>query len=583
MMRRMAKVLRRLAAPLLLAAVEAGLAVVMVAGMAPTVQAQNGWFPFFNGGARRPFYQPQPQQQPQWQQQQPQWQWWQQQQPRREPREVVDFTKAPAPRKVETPPTTHVTVMGDSMADWLGYGLEDAFGETPEIGVVRKNRSGRGLILGTTKNEYDWAAVARETLAAEKTDYVVMMIGLADRQPIRVRVSQPAKPGQKPASAQQAQKPDAKADPLSPSTDKTDPAAAELQEAPPPPAEEQTAPSADSATSTSSTYEFRSEKWAEGYAKRVDEVIAALKSKGAPVFWVGLPAIRGTRATSDMVYLNEIYRGRAEKAGIIYVDVWDGFVDENGTFAPHGPDFEGQTRRLRTGDGIHFTQAGARKLAHYVEREIRRVMQTRGTPIAMPSPEEPQPQVPSIKPGTPVARPVAGPVVSLTATSGGGPETLLGGGPARAPGGDPLATKVMVKGEGLQSLRGRADDFVWPRQDGMPVASMGVAGQESAAPVQASITSGEPASAAPPAAGAISAAPAGAAAPAAAAAGAAAPGTNAATTPIAPAKPKRAAAVKPPQSILPPLFGREPPRPSAPINNNNSNNNGRAAFWPWSR
>ena len=573
MMRRMAEVFRRLAAPMLLAAVEAGLVIVMVAGIAPTVQAQNGWFPFFNGGARRPFFQPQ-QQVPQ--QQQPQWQWWQQQQPRREQREVVDFSKAPAPRKVETPPTTQVTVMGDSMADWLGYGLEDAFGETPEIGVVRKNRPGRGLILGTSKNEYDWAAVARETLAAEKSDFVVMMVGLADRQPIRVRVAQPAKPGQKPGPAQQAQKPDAKPDPLSPSADKTDPAAAELQDAPP--SDDQAAPAADAGTSTSSTYEFRSEKWAEAYAKRVDEVTAALKSKGAPVFWVGLPAIRGTRATSDMVYLNEIYRGRAEKAGIIYVDVWDGFVDENGTFAPHGPDFEGQTRRLRTGDGVHFTQAGARKLAHYVEREIRRVMLAHGGPIAMPSPEEPQPQVPSIKPGTPVARPVAGPVVSLTAMPTGGAETLLGAGPARAPAGDPLATKVMVKGEGLQSLRGRADDFVWPRQDGMPVASMGVAGQESAAPVQASITTGEPAGAAPPAAAAIPAAPAGAAAPGAA-------GANAATTPTAPAKPRRAAAVKPPQSILPPLFGgsREPPRPSAPVGNNNNSSNGRAAFWPWSR
>ncbi|HLN07435.1 MAG TPA: SGNH family hydrolase [Xanthobacteraceae bacterium] len=571
----MAKVLRRLAAPLLLVAVEAGVAIVGIAGLAPPVLAQNGWFPFFNGGQHRPFFQPQ-QQAPQ---QQYQWQWWQQQQApqrreQREQRETVDFSKAPAPRKVETPPTTHVTVMGDSMADWLAYGLEDAFGETPEIGVVRKNRAGRGLILGSSKNEYDWAAVARETLAAEKPDFVVMMIGLADRQPIRVRAAQPAKPGQK--TAQPAQKPDAKPDPLSPSPDQTDPAAAELQDAPP--AGDEKAAATDSGTATSSTYEFRSEKWAEAYAKRVDEVIAALKSKGAPVFWVGLPAIRGTRATSDMVYLNEIYRGRVEKAGIIYVDIWDGFVDENGTFAPHGPDFEGQTRRLRTGDGVHFTQAGARKLAHYVEREIRRVMLAHGAPIAMPSPEEPQPQIPSIKPGTPVTRPVAGPVVPLTATPTGGSETLLGGGPPRAPGGDPLATKVLVKGEPVPSLRGRADDFAWPRQDGMPVASMGVAGPEAAAPVQASVTSEAPADAAaqPPAA---ATAP-GTAAPAAA------PGTNVGTPPVAPTKPKRPAAAKPPQSILPPFFGGDTPRPPATINNNNNNNNnnngnGRAAFWPW--
>jgi hypothetical protein len=32
-----------------------------------------------------------------------------------------------------------------------------------------------------------------------------------------------------------------------------------------------------------------------------------------------------------------------------------------------GPDFEGQTRRLRTYDGVNFTKAGAEKLL-FVER-----------------------------------------------------------------------------------------------------------------------------------------------------------------------------------------------------------------------
>ena len=126
-----------------------------------------------------------------------------------------------------------------------------------------------------------------------------------------------------------------------------------------------------------SHYEFRTDEWAALYTKRIDATIAALKSAGVPVFWVGLPSIRGPKSTSDMQYLNDLYRARAEKAGIIYIDVWDGFVDESGRFTLQGPDFEGQTRRLRAGDGVHFTKAGARKLAHYLEREIRRVMTPR--------------------------------------------------------------------------------------------------------------------------------------------------------------------------------------------------------------
>src|SRR5262249_7782055 len=69
------------------------------------------------------------------------------------------------------------------------------------------------------------------------------------------------------------------------------------------------------------SYDFHTDQWAALYVKRIDAMIAALKSKGVPVIWVGLPAIRGTKATSDIDYLDELFRERAERAGIIYVDI----------------------------------------------------------------------------------------------------------------------------------------------------------------------------------------------------------------------------------------------------------------------
>ena len=78
-----------------------------------------------------------------------------------------------------------------------------------------------------------------------------------------------------------------------------------------------------------------------------------------------------------MLFLDSLYRDAAGKAGITYVDVWDGFVDEAGRFLQKGPDFEGQIRQLRSYDGVYFTKAGARKLAHYVEREITRLLAAR--------------------------------------------------------------------------------------------------------------------------------------------------------------------------------------------------------------
>src|SRR5215470_17313564 len=42
---------------------------------------------------------------------------------RNRPAPAVDYSKVPPPRKLETPPSQTVVVIGDSMADWLGYGL----------------------------------------------------------------------------------------------------------------------------------------------------------------------------------------------------------------------------------------------------------------------------------------------------------------------------------------------------------------------------------------------------------------------------------------------------------------------------
>ena len=37
----------------------------------------------------------------------------------------------PTPRRPEAAPTVNIMVFGDSLSDWLAYGLEEAFAETP--------------------------------------------------------------------------------------------------------------------------------------------------------------------------------------------------------------------------------------------------------------------------------------------------------------------------------------------------------------------------------------------------------------------------------------------------------------------
>ena len=137
--------------------------------------------------------------------------------------------------------------------------------------------------------------------------------------------------------------------------------------------------------------------------------------------------------------------------------------------SPQGPDFEGQIRRLRAGDGVHFTKAGARKLAHYLEREIRRVMAPGSEPVALPS-SEPQAPAAAAKPSGPAARPLAGPVVPLTASVTSAQE-LIGprdtGDTVGAEVGDPRAGE---RRGGCAAGRTQRR-FPWPRRAIAPVGT----------------------------------------------------------------------------------------------------------------
>src|SRR6476619_4622965 len=357
--------------------------------------------------------------------------------------------------------------MGDAMADWLAYGGEGALADSPEIAVVRKHKLHPGLLRYEAKGDLDWWHVARDILTQEKANFVVMMLGVSDRQNIRERdlAKEADKKKEKDKASKQTPEKESQTKNQVEDTEQDTIAAPETQPG-------KRAPG---------TIEFRTDQWAEIYSKRIDDTIAALKSKGVPVFWVGLPSIRGTKSTADAVYLNDLYRARAERAGVVYIDIWDGFVDEAGKYSNFGPDYEGQMRRLRSSDGVFFTKSGALKLAHYVEREVRRHMNSRATPIALPT----GPLTPAAPDGKPAARPVAGPVVPLTVAPGN-TDDLLGGAGNSSPHGDAIATRVLVKGEPLPAPAGRADDFMLQRSNDEPVPPA------AAAPTSGALASAPP-------------------------------------------------------------------------------------------
>ena len=236
-------------------------------------------------------------------------------------------------------------------------------------------------------------------------------------------------------------------------------------------------------------------RWQEIYGSRVDALAAVFREARVPLIWVGLPPVHSEEASADFVRLNGIVRDHASKNGATYVDSWEAFSDDAGRYSAMGPDIEGQTVKLRRVDGFGFTRAGARKLASFIEGDIKR-QRTPGVVSAPPtdianitidkgsdfdsalevdvnaeirreaglSPESGQPAPPGRYEGD-SDKPAAGPVIPLTnpplasdgqlaAVANPTPRTALQAG---------LTVKPPEDVHDPAPKTGRADDFTWPR------------------------------------------------------------------------------------------------------------------------
>ena len=225
------------------------------------------------------------------------------------------------------------------------------------------------------------------------------------------------------------------------------------------------------------------ERWRSLYGKRVDDLIEPFRAKKIPVIWVGLPIAKNARAAADFLSFNAIFRERVQKAGMTYVDVWASFLDDADAYDAMGPDIAGQTRRLRSADGVYFTRSGARKLAFFTERELARLIEGKGP--ASPDPDAgvadaneqikrellapplldsnlgiPPPEA-ALSPIF-VAKPASGPVLPLTVPPVSPGATLASARPAGEvlnPAGD-VATALRA-GRAPRPKSGRGDDFSW--------------------------------------------------------------------------------------------------------------------------
>lgn len=127
-----------------------------------------------------------------------------------------------------------------------------------------------------------------------------------------------------------------------------------------------------------------SEEWQTEYGRRLDRWLKALKKRNIAVYVVGQPVLRDPRQQAHAETLNEVMREKAQSNGIRFIDIMETFQDESGNFSQFGPDLSGNRQKQREGDGVTFTTNGNRKLAHFVERDIRRDVQQAAADRAVP-------------------------------------------------------------------------------------------------------------------------------------------------------------------------------------------------------
>lgn len=307
-----------------------------------------------------------------------------------------------------------IAVIGDSLADSLVGGLRETFASASEIAVV--NRASPRFTLGRA-SEQDWVFLTRDYTREglpnpQPITLGVVFLGADDRQSI--------------------------------------------------------------VDTDGASIPFSAPQWREIMAERIDAAVRAFADRGVPLVWVGPPPMKAETHNSMMATLNGLYRDEVQKAGGVFVDIWTAFANEDKGFIATGPDVKGQDARLRAADGIGLTQSGARKVAHFTEVEIRRLLQARGVSAVIAAPVEmPVGDDGTDRPGTllslpdvpiPVVipvKPVTGPILPLLAIQPTPEGSLLRSRPLAK--GDAAALIHRVYGEGRtpEPVPGRADDFSW--------------------------------------------------------------------------------------------------------------------------
>lgn len=119
------------------------------------------------------------------------------------------------------------------------------------------------------------------------------------------------------------------------------------------------------------SYRALTPEWTNVYQQRINTFAAQLRLAGKPTLWIGLPPMSKSEFSGALSQISAMQRMAAFANGAEFLDIYERFLDEEGKYSSYGPDLNGQRVRMRKEDGIHFSAAGADKLAFYASQSLK--------------------------------------------------------------------------------------------------------------------------------------------------------------------------------------------------------------------
>lgn len=118
-------------------------------------------------------------------------------------------------------------------------------------------------------------------------------------------------------------------------------------------------------------HQFGTEGWKAAYARRIDDLVALLRSRDVAVYWVGLPRMKSDRFDGRMSLINEVVQARMEALGVPYIDTVALTSDDAGAYAAYQSDGDGRRRLMRANDGIHMSMSGYLRISAPVAARLK--------------------------------------------------------------------------------------------------------------------------------------------------------------------------------------------------------------------